>query len=148
MELLFIHKVFYERAEWISQGRTALRQLLHLEALIAAHILYDSQMQAGPVTDMLLLQTVTITCMISKVRTHQRLCLRQPTSEGCDAAWWWCTHNHMKRHEMKMPQGMCRKTEKGKLYAFWHELSESMLVSVGLPLGCAVMQHEALRGVC
>ncbi len=49
-----------------------------------------------------------------------------------------------------MRQGRCRKTktEKGRMHAFWHELREGKFVSVTLPLGCAVMQHEMLRVVC
>ena len=55
MQLLY--EAFHATLKRMSQGRTALRQLLHLEALIAAHVHCESQLLPGPVTDMLLIQT-------------------------------------------------------------------------------------------
>lgn len=81
MELLF------KSLEWTSQGGTALSHRLQFHMLVAAHVLCDPQVQKGLVTDMLLLQTITITCRTTKVRTNKRLGLQQPTAQGCDAAW-------------------------------------------------------------
>ncbi len=64
-------KLVYERLGGTCQGRTALRHWLQLEALVAAHVHCDLQMQEGPVTGMLPLQIITFTCRT--IKTENRL---------------------------------------------------------------------------